>query len=277
MQITWFLISFLKNLLKRFIYLLYPYRLSIQEIYITDTLQVEKNKLTTLQEYQVLCEAGTIPNLLNLKLIKKNVMLMRLSYNYFIFNLFLTFKGGEMSDLFDRITANQDVVKKLLGKIPGFSGYIERQNRRASDKILREAVADRFEEIWQRISNVQTELISTGGIEFVDDVERAAIKIRQFIDRIRHAAYGYSPFFDAAKVNEEELAQVYEFDMALLQSADEVGRAVDNIEQSLGTDGLPAAIRHLVSLAKQAVDAFNHRSELMMGGVESTDAEQPVE
>jgi hypothetical protein len=180
-----------------------------------------------------------------------------------------TMLGGKMSDLFNRITDDQDVIRKLLSKIPGFSGYIERENRRASDKLLRDGVADRFEQQWQRVSALQTELISSGGIEYIDDLERAAIKIRQFVDRIRHASYGYSPFFDAVKVGEDELAKVYEYDLSLLNSVDELGQAVDNVETSIGSDGLPASIRHLVSIAQQSVDAFNLRAEVLMGGINS--------
>ena len=173
-----------------------------------------------------------------------------------------------MSDLFDRITDDQDIIRKLLSKIPGFSGYVERENRRAADKLIRDAVADRFEELWKRVSSIQTDLIGSGGLEFIDDMERAAIKIRQFIDRIRHASYGYSPFFNATKVNEEELAKVYEFDLALLENVDIVARAIDNVETSIGTDGLPAAIRHLTSLSQETIDMFNKRSEVLMGGIE---------
>jgi hypothetical protein len=172
-----------------------------------------------------------------------------------------------MSDLYDKVTGYQDIFKKILGKVPGFSGYIERQNRRASDKLLREAVANHFEEQWQRISGLQRDLISQGGIAYVDEMEGAAVKLRQFIDRVRTASYGYSGLFDAIKINENELAQLYQYDLALLQSADELGRAVDNIETSIGSDGLPAAIRHLTGLAQQAVTAFNKRSEAMVGGV----------
>lgn len=176
-----------------------------------------------------------------------------------------------MSDLFNRITDDQDIFRKIFSKIPGFSGYVERENRRAADKILREAIADRFEEMWQRISSIQTDLISSGGLEFIDDIERAAIKIRQFIDRIRHASYGYSPFFNATKINEEELSKVYEFDLALLENGDGVARAIDNIESSIGTDGLPAAIRHLTTLSQQSIDVYNRRSEMMMGGIDSAE------
>lgn len=178
-----------------------------------------------------------------------------------------------MSDLFDRVTDDRDIFKRLLGKLPGFNGYFERQDRRASDKILRESVANRYEELWQRISGLQRDLISQGQIEFVDDLESAAIKLRQFIDRVRTAAYGYAGFFDPVKVREDELAQVYQFDLALLESVDEVGRAVDNVESSIGTDGLPAAIRNLRALAAQAVETFNRRSEVLIGGINQNPAQ----
>ncbi|MCJ7701306.1 MAG: hypothetical protein MUO62_06960, partial [Anaerolineales bacterium] len=60
-----------------------------------------------------------------------------------------------MSDLFEKVTGDQDFFKKIASKIPGFNGYIERSNRRAADKLLRETIADRFEELWQRVSSLQ--------------------------------------------------------------------------------------------------------------------------
>jgi hypothetical protein len=181
-----------------------------------------------------------------------------------------------MSDLFDRVTDNQNFFQKLLAKIPGFKGYFEKSNRRAADKLLRTTVANRFEEQWQRISSVQRDLISQGGIAYISSLESAAIKLRQFIDRVRTASYGYAGFFSAVKVNEDELAAVYQYDLALLESADEVSRAIDNVEASIGTDGLKAAIRHLTTIAQQCVEAFNKRSEVMIGGAGgSTPAVQP--
>ena len=171
-----------------------------------------------------------------------------------------------MSDMFSRVVGDQDIVRKLLSKIPGFSGYIERDNRRASDKILREFIAAHYEEQWKRISTIQTDLINSGQIELVDDVERAAIKLRQFIDRIKTASYGYGSFFEATKVNEKELGAVYAYDTALMNSIDETSRAIDNLETSIGSDGAGAAIRNLITVAQQSVDAFNKRAEVLRGG-----------
>jgi hypothetical protein len=171
-----------------------------------------------------------------------------------------------MSDLFDQVTGDQDIFKKLASKIPGFDGYVERQNRRSADKLMRETIADHFEALYKQISALQNDFINQGEILYVDDLERAAIKLRTFIDKIRRASYGYSGFFDAVKINEDELARVYEYDAALLELEGEVSHAIDNVESSMGGDGLPAAIRHLTNKSQDCLDAFNRRDEVMQQG-----------
>ncbi|RME88650.1 MAG: hypothetical protein D6770_06450 [Anaerolineae bacterium] len=171
-----------------------------------------------------------------------------------------------MGDLYERVTGDQDLFKQLASKIPGFGGYVERQNRRAADKLLRQFVADRFEELWKRTSNIQGDMVSQGLIALVDDMEKAAIQLRTFIDKIRTASYGYSGFFDAVKINEEELAQLYAFDAAFLDLAEQIARALDNVEASMGDEaGLPAAVRHLTTLARQATETFERRYQTIVG------------
>jgi len=172
-----------------------------------------------------------------------------------------------MSDLFDKVSGQMDVFKKLASHIPGFSGYVERQNRRAADKLLRESVAARFEELWTRTSELQTQMVSEGMIALIDDMEQAAIKLRTFADKIKTASYGYAGFFDAVKIKEEELTQLYQYDLAFYDVAEQIGRALDNVEASMGDeDGLKAAIRNLTSLAREAVTTFERRYEMINGG-----------
>ena len=180
-----------------------------------------------------------------------------------------------MSDFYGQVTSSQDIFRKLLSKVPGFSGYIERENRRAADKVMRETIANRFETIWGRISTFQRELINQGEISWVDDVESAAIKLRQFIDRIRTTTYGYSGLFDAVKINEKELALIYAYDEAMLSMVDVMDRAVANMETSIGSDGFPASVRNLVSTAQQCVEAFDRRYEAFMGQITTPPA--PIE
>ncbi len=172
-----------------------------------------------------------------------------------------------MSDFFEKVSSQLDPFKKLVSYIPGFKGYVERQNRRDADKVLRETVARRFEEQWSRVSNLQSELVSGGKIEYVDDLEKASLQLRTFIDKISTAARGYSGLFDAVKINEKELDAIYQFDLAFFQLGDQVKSGVDNLEASLADEtALPASIRNLTGLARLAVETFERRSEAVTGG-----------
>lgn len=169
-----------------------------------------------------------------------------------------------MNDILQRVTDEHDFFKNILGKIPGFKGYVEREDRRAADKLLRETIADQFESLWSRISAVQREAISNGDLEIIDNLESASLKLRQFIDRVRTASYGYAGFFDAVKINTEELDQIYQYDSQMVDLESEVSGAIDNVESSFGTDGLPAALRHLETLTQKCVSAFDQRKNVIM-------------
>ena len=170
-----------------------------------------------------------------------------------------------MDEFFEKVKSQQDPFKRLGSIIPGFKGYIERQNRRDADKLLRDTVARRFDEQWKRTSQIQVDMVSNGMIQYVDDMERAALQLRTFIDKISTAPRGYSGLFDAVKINEEELQSIYQYDAAFFDLAEQVGRALDNVEASLGDEAaLPAAIRHVTSLARTAVETYNRRSEVVI-------------
>lgn len=171
-------------------------------------------------------------------------------------------------EIYGKISSDMDPLKKILKKVPGFKGYFERQNRRDSDKMLRDITADRLEEQWGRVSALQRDFISQGEIKYVDDLESAAIKIRTLADRVRRAPRGYAGIFDAVKINEEELGRLYTYDAALLDSVDEISRAIDNVEMSVGTDGLLASLRNLSAVAQEAVNKYNRRQEVIIGDVE---------
>jgi hypothetical protein len=173
-------------------------------------------------------------------------------------------EGSMVSDPLGKITEGEDLIGKVRNFLAGFVGYVDRENRREADKILRETIAQRYEEQWGRISELQRQLVSEGQLELVDDLEAATIKLRAFVDRVKGASYGYAGFFDAVRIHSDELAKVYQYDIALLEGAQNIANAVDNVAASIGSDGLPAAIRNLTSLSQEAIDAYNRRDEVIL-------------
>jgi hypothetical protein len=171
---------------------------------------------------------------------------------------------GPKDDILGKVTQDMDPFKKILAHIPGFSGYMERQKRRDSDKLIRNMIFKRFRLLEERVSRVQRDFIGQGAIMYVDDLERAAINLRTFADRVRTAKRGYSGLFSAVNVNEEELGRLYEYDAAMLDLVEEVDRAIDNVEASVGSDGLPAALRNLETLARRCIEVFEMREEVIL-------------
>ncbi len=171
-----------------------------------------------------------------------------------------------MDEFFQKVASQVDPLKKLVSYIPGFGGYVERQNRRDADKLLRDTVARRFDEQWKRASQIQVDMVSNGQIQYVDDMEKAALQLRTFIDKISTAPRGYSGLFDAVKINEKELQAIYQYDAAFFDLADQVAHALDNVEASLGDEAaLPAAIRNVTTIARTAVETYNRRAEAVTG------------
>ena len=110
-----------------------------------------------------------------------------------------------MENLSDLVSSEKTGLQKLWEKIPGIKGYEKLEDRRDTDKIVRENISKRFSEQWDRISAIEKDLAKGMGIIYLSDLESAALKIRQFADRIKTAAYGYAGLTDAVKVDETAL------------------------------------------------------------------------
>lgn len=175
-----------------------------------------------------------------------------------------------MTDPMDKVTEEKDLLGKLQNSVAGFVGYYDRERRRDADKLLRDTVADRYEEQWDRVSAIQAQMVAGKMLEFVDDVEVAAIKIRTFVDRVRGAPRGYAGFFDAVRINQDELDSLYQYDLELLDNVDRVAEAVDGLETAMSNrDDLPAAIDNLVKAATESTRAYDRRTEAVINEEES--------
>lgn len=153
-----------------------------------------------------------------------------------------------MTDLTSQIKDQRGGFAKILSKIPGFKGYMEKETRRDADKIVRDKVAARFVDQLDRLTELQNDLLSNGGFEYVDDVEQSAVKLRTFIDRVKTAPRGYAGIFDAVQVKEEQLDQLYQFDYQLLSEADNLAAAIDQCRVALGVMPAPPAAEGTASV-----------------------------
>lgn len=156
-------------------------------------------------------------------------------------------------------------LEKLGLKIPGFKGYKEKELRREADKILRTQLADDLDDQRRRLAGLQMQLISQVQIEFLDDLERAVMKLQILGDRVKAASYGYAGLFDAIKVKEEELDALYDFDNKMFDYVDEISAGIDKTASAItAKEGVGLAIAELIVILEEATLTFGHRHEAIL-------------
>jgi hypothetical protein len=168
-------------------------------------------------------------------------------------------------DLRGKITEALGGLEQLVAKVPGYKGYKEKEMRREADKLLREQLARQFEEQRRRIPELQKQLIASGQIGFLDDLESGVMKLQFLIDRLKTASYGYAGFFDAIKVKEEQLDALYEFDSALMDDVPRVADGINKVSETLAAkEGVAEAIADLVSTIRGVNDTFSKRQDVIL-------------
>ena len=170
-----------------------------------------------------------------------------------------------MVDTYGKAQESRTGLEKLLDIIPGWGGYQERQNRRKADQLLRQTLAEKLTTQRRNLDVAQKELISHGRIDLVDDVGSAVTLLQTFIDRIRTATYGYSGIFDAVRINQAELEQMYNFDAAMFEYVERLDAATSRLREAISVgEGLTGTIRIIQDICREANDTFGEREHLVL-------------
>jgi hypothetical protein len=171
-----------------------------------------------------------------------------------------------VGDIFEKVKGSRNLVEKLGSIIPGWKGYQERQERRSADQLMRQTLAEKMTAQRKRLDVAQQELINSGKLDLVDDVGRAVTQLQTFIDRVRLASYGYSGLFDAVKINQDELEQMYNFDVALFEYVDRRDTANNRLMEAIDTgEGLKEVIRIVQDICREANATFDEREHVLLG------------
>ena len=156
-------------------------------------------------------------------------------------------------------------LKKIVAKIPGSSGYKEKEQRREADKLLRDHIVNRMRTVKTQLDSLQTDLVSAGKFNLLNEAGSATTQLQTFIDRVRTASYGYSGLFDSVRIEEDDLDRVYEFDSALLGYADRLDGAISRARAGLEGEDARSLILMIRDLAREANATFDERQDVLRG------------
>ncbi len=170
-----------------------------------------------------------------------------------------------MADLHQKAVDQRNLIQRIAAKIPGFSGYQEKEQRREVDKLQREFCATKLSDQKQKVKRALDDVISSGDIDGITPFEKLMNRIDTITAKIRYADRGYSGIFDTVKVGEEQLAQVYQFDLSLAEGCEEVAHKVAQLGSGDKAARL-AAVREAIEVVDKLEQFFAKREELLRKG-----------
>ena len=169
-------------------------------------------------------------------------------------------------DFQQTVQSSKSGLEQLASKIPGYSGYKEKETRREADKLLRKHLTDQLDAERRRLADIQRQMLDSGGLLMLDDVERAVTKVQKLADMVRTASYGYAGLFDAVKVKEAQLDTLYQFDSQMLERVTAIKTAVDALAAAQDSGGdVKAAIKGVVTAAEDANARWRERENAITG------------
>ncbi len=169
-----------------------------------------------------------------------------------------------MSDLYNQIVSQHGSFERLVARIPGFRGYVDKGARRTADRMLRDHIADLFSQRIDRFVQIQRRVLDGGGLSSMGKMQNVLTKLQTYRDRVKAAAPGYSGFGEAVKVDEEALERIYSFDEALIRYADQFDEALNALDQAVtANQGVDDALAKLDQLATEANQAFSLREDVL--------------
>jgi hypothetical protein len=168
-------------------------------------------------------------------------------------------------------TDQSNWIERLTQRIPGYSGYARRESRRDEDKRYREHLADELRAAKNVLTEAVRELSSSGRLFETGAIERLTKKLDGLENRVRFASYGYAGFFDAVKVDDAQLAALYQFDLSLTESINNLTtQARTLLSRGATRDALKTAAREL----ETEIDELNARFDERHRVVENFNAQQ---
>ncbi len=173
-----------------------------------------------------------------------------------------------MADLKQTISDQMGWLEWLTSKIPGYSGYKEKELRREADILLRQHLAQQLGEQLTLAEDVTNQMLTGPGLAQLDEMGKGNTRLQTLIDKVKTAAQGYAGFFDAIRIKEDELDILYEFDHQMLSRVDEIALAIDSLQAALDSgedDKIAPSVRRYVKTVTEASTSFDKRKDTILG------------
>ncbi|MEM3627596.1 MAG: hypothetical protein QXZ25_06175 [Candidatus Bathyarchaeia archaeon] len=171
-------------------------------------------------------------------------------------------------DYLEKVRGERGLLEKIMGYIPGYRGYKEKELRRESDRLVRMEVVNRLRAAKNtfRRNFANPLVVQKLSAEDTYRFEALMARLDRVTQRIDRAVAGYAGMFDAVKVKEDKLDTVIQHDLGLIEKAESIKIDVENVvKMETGKDKWKQTMDELISKVEELDGFIDRRSEILRG------------
>ena len=163
----------------------------------------------------------------------------------------------------------EKLIQRSLNRVPGYTGYRDKEDRRDEDKRVRDQVAAAIVAVVDQLSAYNAQVAAARQLDLLKQLESEVGQIRLLADRVRHASYGYGGIFTDDGIDAAAIEQLRLFDAALLLEVDSLAAAATALTQTVP----PAAdaLATVTSERHRLTTLFNSRAHVVDQGKPTSD------
>jgi hypothetical protein len=175
---------------------------------------------------------------------------------------------SEKNNVYSDVKSQMRLSERIAAFLPGFRGYKEKELRRESDKLVRNHLVLKLSNAKSDLKSIFQKLSDRRYLDTLTDMDRLVAKMDRVVEKVNHASYGYTGFFDAVKVKEDALDRMIAFDNELIDEVTAVSTEIDAFKAELNsgeTKNLKTRIQTVTDKLESLEDTFDKRDEVIKG------------
>ncbi|MGD0450799.1 MAG: hypothetical protein ABSA79_07085 [Candidatus Bathyarchaeia archaeon] len=175
---------------------------------------------------------------------------------------------SDKNDVTSNVQGQMRLSERIAAFVPGFHGYKEKEIRRESDRLIRNHLYLKLSIEKNDLREIEQKLADRRYFDVLTDMDRLLAKMDRVVEKVNHASYGYSGFFDAVKVREDSLDRMIDFDNKLLDGVTALATEIDAFKADLAsgaTANLKTRVQNVIDKLESLENTFDQRNEVIMG------------
>ena len=170
----------------------------------------------------------------------------------------------DLNSTLQQIKSKESFLEKMKRWIPGYDGYVNRDNSRELDTLLRGKLATELDSNHTKLKNTILGLAQRGKLFESDGIDKTDKRLQGAVNKFRSAARGYSGAFDVVKVKDDKLNMLYQFDENLMNAVQQISDTCTAMENNAKTNvDIKPAVDQVNEMLDMLIKQFDERENIL--------------